>query len=196
MVDPQSLAEALRSARESVDAADLPEDLRVPAFEKALAALLPISSSTPSPGPDLGEDNRESDEVVSPAITRTAGKLRVGEGLVGRVLDFDEEGVHILVPRSRFPKPKSEAIQDVAILVVGGRQASGLDPDGWTHQSFVRHATEVLGVDDHSNFAAHMKKLAGVRSRGSGRTGELKMNAVGFEAAGDLIRRLTSETDG
>ena len=133
---------------------------------------------------------------TSPAAKRVAAKLRVDERLLTRILDFDEDGVHILVPRRSLAKAKSEAVQQVALLVVGGRQASGIDPEGWTHQGVVREATEVLGVDDHSNFAAHMKRLTGVRARGSGRTGELKMNAVGFEAAGDLIKSLASEADG
>jgi hypothetical protein len=109
------------------------------------------------------------------------------------VLDFDEDGIHIMAPRSRFPKQKSAAIQQVATLLVGARQAAGLD-DEWTSLTLVREATERLGVDDPSNFAAHIKRLEGIRSRGSGKSGELRMNSVGFEATAKLIRHLAQET--
>ena len=194
MTDSESLSAAFRSARDAVDAADLPADLRVAAFERALTTLLGGASASGSADP-TGDGASEVSEEVAPAAKKVAARLRVDERQVTRVLDFDEDGVHILVPRSSLPKPKSEAIQQIALLVAAGRQASGIDPEGWTHQGHVREATEALGVDDHSNFAAHMKKLAGVRSRGSGKTGELKMNAVGFEAAGNLIRRLATETE-
>ena len=195
MTDSESLAKAFRSARDAVDAADLPADLRVAAFEKALATLLgdaPVSG----PADPAGNGGSENPGEVAPAAKKVAARLRVDEHQVTRVLEFEDDAVHILVPRSSLPKAKSEAIQQVALLVAAGRQASGIDAEGWTHQRHIREATEVLGVDDHSNFAAHMKKLNGVRSQGSGKTGELKMNAVGFEAAGDLIRRLATEAEG
>jgi hypothetical protein len=194
MTDPESLAKAFRSARDAVDAADLPADLRVAAFEKALATLLgdaPVSG----PADQAGNGGSAGPGEVAPAAKNVAARLRVDEQEVTRVLEFDDGAVHILVPRSSLPKAKSEAIQQIALLVAAGRQAAGIDAEGWTHQGHIREATEVLGVEDHSNFATHMKKLNGVRSRGSGKTGELKMNAVGFEAAGDLIRRLATETE-
>lgn len=197
MIDSDHLTSVLRSARDAVDAADLPPDLRVSAFERALGALLGDPVGGDEAGNTLDSDDGLSlSGDTSPAAKKAAAKLRVDEHLLMRVLDFDEDGVHIIVPRSRLAKAKSEAVQQVALLTVGGRQGSGLDPEGWTHQGLVREATEVLGVDDHSNFAVHMKRLTGVRARGSGRTGELKMNAVGFEAAGDLVKSLASEADG
>ncbi len=195
MTDIDAVANALRSAHEAVDAAGVPQDLRVAAFEKAATALLspagPPASGTEPGGigaPDPGAD-------PDSAVGRAAQKLQVEEAQLSRVLDFDEDGVHVLLQRSRFSSKKSEAIQQVALLVVAGRQAGGLDPEGWTHQGQVRDATEALGVDDRKNFALHLKRLDGVRTRGSGRTGELKMNAVGFEAAGELLRRLAVETE-
>jgi hypothetical protein len=189
-----AVTDAIRSAHEAVDAAGVPQDLRVAAFEKAAGALLaaagPPGSSTEPGDPDTG-----TDPDPDSAVGRAAQKLHVEEAQVSRVLDFDEDGVHVLPRRSQFSSKKSEAIQQVALLVVAGRQAGGLDPEGWTHQGQVRDATEALGVDDRKNFAVHLKRLDGVRTRGSGRTGELKMNAVGFEAAGELLRRLAAETE-
>ena len=194
MTDSESLATAFRSAREAVDAADLPADLRVAAFEKALATLLGDASVSGALDPG-GKGASDTSEEVAPAAKKVAARLRVDEHRVTRVLEFEDDAVHILVPRSSLPKAKSEAIQQVALLVAAGRQASGIDAEGWTHQRHIREATEALGVDDPSNFAAHMKRLIGVRSRGSGKTGEVKVNAVGFEAAGDVIGRLVAEAE-
>jgi hypothetical protein len=195
MTDIDAVTDALRSAHEAVDAAGVPQELRVAAFEKAAKALL-SPAGPPGPGTEpsgMGAPGTGADP--DSAVGRAARKLHVEEVQVSRVLDFDEDGVHVLLQRSRFSSKKSEAIQQVALLVVAGRQAGGLDPEGWTHQGHVRDATEALGVDDRKNFALHLKRLDGVRTRGSGRTGELKMNAVGFEAAGELLRRLAAETE-
>jgi hypothetical protein len=191
MNDPEMIANVLRSAHQAVEAAEVPEDLRIPAFETA-AALLQPSSQVPvgAPNPSLGVLPAGD----SPAASKAAQKLRVEKSLLSRVLDFDEDGVHVIVQRSKLARTKAEAIQQVATLVVAGRQATGIDPDGWTQQSHVRDATEALGVDDPKNFATHLKRVNGIRSRGSGKTGELKMNAVGFEAAADLIRQLAAES--
>jgi hypothetical protein len=195
MTDIDAVTDALRSAHEAVDAAGVPQELRVAAFEKAATALLsPVGPPGPGTEPrGMGAPGTGADS--DSAVGRAARKLQVEEVQLSRVLDFDEDGVHVLLQRSRFSSKKSEAIQQVALLVVAGRQAGGLDPEGWTHQGQVRDATEALGVDDRKNFALHLKRLDGVRTRGSGRTGELKMNAVGFEAAGELLRRLAAETE-
>jgi len=197
MTDIDAVTDALRSAHEAVDAAGVPQDLRVAAFEKAATALL-SPAGPPGPGTEpggMGAPDPGTGADPDSAVGRAAQKLHVEEEQLSRVLDFDEDGVHVLLRRSRFSSKKSEAIQQVALLVVAGRQAGGLDPEGWTHQGQVRDATEALGVDDRKNFALHLKRLDGVRTRGSGRTGELKMNAVGFEAAGELLRRLAAETE-
>jgi hypothetical protein len=127
---------------------------------------------------------------------RAAQKLHVDVDQLVRVVEFDRDGIHLLIRRSRLPKAKSEAIQQVALLVVAGRQAADIDPEGWTHQNHVREATEALGVDDRKNFATHLKRVEGLRSRGSGKTGELKATAVAYEAAADLIQQLAAEPEG
>lgn len=186
------VAEAISASLRILEATSVPEDLRSLAFEKAFAALTASDpgvdgqgASRPAAHPGAKEDGQGS------AIGRVASKLGLDPTLVDRVLDFDEDGVHITVPRSRFAKQKSAAIHQVASVVVAARQAAGLEE--WTPQSVVRQATEALGVEDPSNFATYMKKLKGIRARGSGRSGELKMNAVGFEAAAVTIRQLAEE---
>jgi hypothetical protein len=189
MSDESDVAAAIQAALRIVDGADVPDDLRAVAFEKAYESLVVPASAGPQD--QLARDAARGAASVGSEdgdLGRVAAKLRIAPSLVERVLDFDEDGVHLAVLRGRLARQKSAAIQQVATLVVAARQAAGLEE--WTPLSAVRRETEVLGVEDRSNFAVHMKNLAGVRVRGSGRTGELKMNAVGYEAAADLVRQL------
>lgn len=188
MADETSVAAAIEAALRVVDGADVPEDLRAVAFEKAYESL---AGAGPAPQQQqaaslvgLGDRPTARDESETAQV---AVKLRIEQDLVERVLDFDEDGVHLMVPRSLLARQKSAAIHQVATLVVAGRQGAGREE--WTPLSAVRRETETLGVEDRSNFAMHMKQLDGVRMRGSGRTGELKMNAVGFENAAELVRQ-------
>jgi hypothetical protein len=188
----QDVANAIQAALRVVDEAAVPDDLRALAFEKAFNSL---TATVPQPSTETTSQGNAAESrsgTEDSPVGRAAARLRVEPESIERVLDFDEDGVHIMAPRSRFPKQKSAAIQQVATLVVGTRQAAGLDEE-WTPQGLVRDATERLGVEDPSNFATHMKKLEGIRARGSGKSGELRMNAVGFEAAGNLIRQLAQE---
>lgn len=190
----QEVAAAIQAALRIVEEAAVPDDLRSLAFEKAYEALTGTGTVTsPQQAPASGGEVGGGPLSQSPSneLERLATKLRVGRHLVERVLDFDDDGVHIAVPRSRLAKQKSSAIQEVATLIVSARQAAGVEE--WTPQSLVRHETELLGVDDRSNFATHIRNIDGIRVRGSGRTGELKMNAVGFEAAAELIKQLSQE---
>jgi hypothetical protein len=195
MTNFDSVSSALRLAHEAVDAAEVPEDLRVAAFEKAAAVLLPSAAAAPPAQARVATPSASPSSGEASAAERAAKKLHVEERQLDRVLEFDPDGVHLLVQRSKLPRAKSEAIQQVALLVVAGRQAAGMDPEGWTHQSHVRDATEALGVDDRKNFATHLKRVDGLRNRGSGKTGELKANAVGFEAAARLIQQISAESE-
>lgn len=193
MSTEEEVAAAVRAALRIVDEADVPDDLRSVVFEKAYSSLTVVADAaaqqTFSPsveGARLADVGADNDEVA-----RIASKLRVERRLVERVLEIDEDGAHIIVPRSRLAKQKSVAIQQVATLVVAARQAAGREE--WTPQTAVRAETEALGVDDRSNFASHIKNVLGIRGRGSGRTGELRMNAVGFESAAELISQLAQE---
>jgi hypothetical protein len=184
------VAAAIRSALRIVEESDVPDDLRAVAFQRAYESLTVSaldSASRPAHVTNAREIELNAPSGASSAAS-VAAKLRLEAELVERVLDFDEDGVHLIVPRSYLAKAKSTAIQQVAMVLVAARQAAGLEE--WTPQSVIREETEVLGVEDRSNFAAHIKNLVGVRTRGSGRTGELKMNAVGYETAADFIRQL------
>jgi len=187
-----SLVDALREAVRAVDEADVPADLRPAAFDIAARALLAGQPQTPTRTPErpLGEaPGRSAESSSTSAISR---RFRVDDELVTRVFDVDEDGVHVLLSRSRFDSTKRGATQEVARLVVAARQALGLEE--WTPVDIVRAACDERGVLDPTNFGKALGGLGeGFRLRGPTRKREIKVNNVGYEAAGEIVKRITSE---
>jgi hypothetical protein len=172
------IARKLRTARATVDAAELPEKLRAVGLALAYQDLA---------GSDSSAGGRVSDTAATVPVDAIAYRLDVPEALVHRVFDLDEEGVHLVIPRSSLDKRKSEAMRQVARLLVAARQAAGIE--GWTDIGLVRDGCDGLGVLDASNFATEIMKLHGdgIRIRGARAGRELKMNQAGFESTGSLV---------
>jgi hypothetical protein len=185
MNSDEKLVESLETAARVIKEADLPAELEQPAFEKLLESLL---HSQPGASAYATPRYEENLEMPRAGLERAARRLKVEPALLERVVDFDDDRVHIAASRSQFNPKKSRAIQEVTLLVAGSRQAAGLEE--WTPLHTIREACADLGVDDRSNFATHIKSLTGIRQRGRGKTGEIKMNSVGFERASALIHEI------
>lgn len=118
-----------------------------------------------------------------------AGKLKRDIEKVEQVFDIDGEGVHLLPGHSDLNDVQATAQKEVALLVLAGWQGSGKEE--WTKVSRVRDAANDLGVMDGA-FASRIEQLRGpVRMKGDARNRELKLNSPGYEAAADLIDRIT-----
>lgn len=192
MLEDDDVASALERSRDLIKRAELPDDLRQAAFERVFEALLAgASNGAASPTGELGSRKTSPGLGGGDSLMATVAKrLDVPEERLARVVEIDAEGVHLVAPRSKFAKTKAAAHDQIALLVAATSSIAGYHQDGWVSQSTVRAATEELGVDDPSNFAAYLRRVDGVRLRGSGRTGELKINAVGMERASALINEL------
>jgi hypothetical protein len=183
---PDELVDLLRKAADAVEQADLPQDLRVIAYSRALDRL----------GGDLlaglNGSARNGAVAICQEVEQIAGKLGVEPERVARVVDVDGDGVHLTVPRSALPPVKLEAMQEIARLVAAARQAAGVDAE-YTPLARIRDACDNRGVLDR-NFSSAMQRLDGdgMRFRGPSRSREVKVNAAGYEAAGAIVRRLTS----
>lgn len=190
--DETRVREIVRASMGAVE--DLPEHIQPAAFKCTFDHLANPPGAPTAVPPSQGTQPAlaANDDGQQDAAARVANRVNADPADVQRVLDFDGDEVDLMPGRSRFASQKSVAIQQVALLVVAGRQASGMDSD-WTSQQHVRAAAEQLGAEDPSNFALHLKRLEGVRTRGSGRTGEIRMNSVGYEAAGRLIKELARD---
>lgn len=182
------IVELLKEAVAAVDAADVPTDLRAAAFAVAAGRLGEgVATATP--------ESKRSDAPVATAdggaVTMIASKLGIEAEDAARLFDVDEDGVHLLVARSRLGGSKKIAMQEVFQLVVAARQALGED---WTPVAEVRAIAEERGVLNAPNWAASVKSLdgAGFRFRGSPQAREVKINHVGYEAAAEVVGRLVS----
>jgi len=97
------------------------------------------------------------------------------------------------MPTRSLSSKKQQAMREVAYLVAAGRQAIGLEEfTGW---KTIRDTCENRGVLDSSNFGLAMGKLdgEGLRIKGKGAARELKINAAGYEKAGEIIIRMAGE---
>jgi hypothetical protein len=188
---PKEIVVGLRAAVAAVEEAKIPKDLRVAAFTAALAGL----PNSPLPSSGEGGGNRPATHTDhggthgSEGVKAIAGKLEVGEAQAAAVYDVDEDGVHLTVKRAALDKTKKVAQQEVTYLVTAGRQAAGIEE--WTPVKIVIEATHDRGVHD-TNVSKAISALDGdgIRFRGTGGSREIKMNAVGFSNAAEIVKRL------
>lgn len=201
MMDSETIAQRLRIAVEAVETANVPEDLRDIAFTRALDATLgPVAPpSDPPPvqqgggGPPASEQTGAGLSVASP-MAKLAKHLGIDPVLATQVFDIDEEGLHVALAPSKFSSKVMQAMEEIARLVVAGRQAAGLDAE-WTSFNEIRVVCENRGKFSAGNFSACVSKLDGdgFRVRGTGRKKEAKANATGLEKTGQLIVQLAGQ---
>lgn len=189
MVEPSGkTVAALEAAVAAVKAAKVPKDLRVAAFNAAFYGGNPTQTGkldapiSPAPSPPAGDQ--------SGGVEKIAAKLDLDSALVGLVYDVDDDGVHLTVKRDSLSSTNKIAQQEVTYLLAAGRQAIGLEE--WTLTKTVIAAAHDRGVHD-TNVSKAIGALDGdgFRFRGPKTKREMKMNAVGFSKAADLVKRLT-----
>lgn len=196
MTGSDKLTAGLRLAVEAVIEADVPDDLRQIAFERALdytlgSAPTPAVSGTETPTLAPGSSGTSHRSSGGSSLGILAEKLGISEVEAEEIYDLDGDGLHLTVQPSRLDPKVTAAMNQIARLVVAGRQAAGLD-DEWTSAEEVRVACEGRGRYSRSNFSTYVKKLDGdgFRVRGDGSERTLKANARGFEETGALIRAI------
>jgi hypothetical protein len=191
---PNHVVEKLEMAVAAVEAAKVPQDLREVAFKAALGAVGIVSiekerSPIPEPSSSRSGDAGQGSADHRGPVAAIASKLKRDFNTVEQVFDIDDEGVHLLAGRGNLNEVQATAQQEVALLVLAGWQGAGKEE--WTKISRVRDAANDLGVMDGA-FASRIEKMRGpVRMKGDARNRELKLNSPGFEAAADLIDRIT-----
>jgi hypothetical protein len=98
----------------------------------------------------------------------------------------------LIVKTNKLPGPKSQATVDIALLVMGARQAAGIDE--FTESEVLREACKQYGKFDSSNFAGHLKALDSlVQSSGKAQSMLRKLTKPGREAAAGLIEKYAAE---
>jgi hypothetical protein len=190
MIEPSGkTVAALEAAVAAVKAAKVPKDLRVAAFDAAFygSKATPVGTAEtpeppPAPSPPAGEQ--------ADGVKKIAAKLELDEEIVSRVYDVDEDGVHLTIKPNILSPTKKFAQQEVTYLLAAGRQAVGLEE--WTPAKIVIEATHDRGVHD-TNVSKAVTALDGdgFRFRGTKGKREMKISAVGFSKAAEIVTRLT-----
>jgi hypothetical protein len=185
----EGVTRVMKETVKAVEDADVPDDLRAAAFEKAFDVLVGRTAAEAKPSAEVTPPIRRGGPEGGPALGGIASRMSLDAELVNEVFYVDGESFGLALASSRFERSKAPATQQIALLVAAGRQAGGWDE--WTRTSEIRDVVREYGRFDPANFATTVRRMADVFSfRGKGRELEVRVTRPGFERAGDLIREL------
>ena len=193
MLSPDEITKRLRLAAAAVEEAELPDDLRGIAFERSLDALgvrTTLEAAAESGGvASAGESPPGGASGDSGHLDQIARRLGLDAEAIARVYENDAGQIRLIIKRAMLPDParKAAAMRDVALLIVVGRQAAGLEE--YTPLVVVRDECRDLNVLDGGNFATEIAKLE-FRAQGDRNRREVKANRHHFDDAADLIGRV------
>lgn len=183
--------DVLRAAKEAVEQAGIPDDLRATAFEKAIDLVSGSIALTNG----KGSDHRSSPHLETPgseqdsALLRLARKLKLDAELVGDIFHEEDGELRVVVGAGKLNRGKKGATQQLALLVCAARQAIGVEE--FTSFDRVRKIAEEYRRYDRANFARSLNEMMDEFSfRGTARQREIKVSRPGWEAAARLVTQL------
>jgi hypothetical protein len=188
------IKDRLQRAAELVNDADVHAEFRTAAFVLAYRDIQSSASTTNDlpavrsseivarPGSTI--DSQEANQTID----LIAARLHVPVTLIERVVDVDEDGVHLIVQRRWLDTGKRPAMRQIALLSVATRQAAGVEE--WTPLNVVRETCQAFGAYLGNHFSEDLKAISALRLRGSGAAREAKATVATLEEAGELITRL------
>lgn len=178
-----------------VEGASIPDDLRPVAFasafwgarEASLAGARPSAPPLVDAAPQGGASPTQN--LEGEGLGRIAEKLGVTEEDVEFVFGFEGDNLALQVPPSRLAPVLRDAVKQIIYLVAAGRQASGLDTK--TPAREIKAVCVERGKAD-TNFSRIVDQLhgEGLVVGGSGQGKTIRVNADGFERAGQVIKQL------
>jgi hypothetical protein len=197
-MDSDRLAEILKQAAAAVNQADLPPELHTPAFEKAVD-LLGGEGGQPKPAGKAERKSRKAPKhekseravpTVDISLDAIAKKTEATIEHVEDVYGLDAGELKIVIPGSKLANSDAGGSKQLAILLVAGRSATGLDPE-WTPSEEIREVCRSFGVFDSPNFSSTIKALSNEFRFTGNKTGmKVRLTRKGWEAAGTLITEL------
>ena len=132
--------------------------------------------------------------AASDGLGAIAQKLSLPPEVVAEVFDISSGTLDVVIGFSRLADGDAAGTKQLAILVAAGRQAAGIDTDGWTPAAEIREICKEFGKYDQANFGSTLKSMDRVFSiSGSGRDRKVKMTRAGWEHVADLVSELTGE---
>jgi hypothetical protein len=181
----------MKDAVKAIEEANVPDDLRVTAFEKSFDALLGATEAkgVPAELEEPAPPARRTAPTAGPSLASIASRLGVDGELVDEIFYEDGDFLALALAPSRFDPRKAAATQQIALLLAAGRQAGGWEE--WTAVGVIREVCRDYGRFDVANFATTIKRMGDVFNfRGRARQLEVRVTRPGYEQAADLVRAL------
>lgn len=183
---------------EALATSEIPKE----AYNIAFGAMFAYLAQGPPPSPAGSTRAHQhapragvaSDEPAG-GIAEIANALGVDEGTASYLFDIDGGTLDLTIRRDQLSKDRAVALKEVALLVVAGRQAAGLDPER-TDSNHVRAQAVELGVMNKNTFREEMGSLGPlVTAKPLGRfTRAMKMTKHGYDETAKLVERVAATT--
>ena len=134
------------------------------------------------------------DDALATEVQRTdavATTLGLEYDDVGSLFDLSAAEPVLRVNSTKLAPGSADVLHEITLLVCIGRGALGLA----TGTKHIREAAAAHGRLDTANFDAEMERIPGIALRGHSDSDNrfVGLRGAGFEAAGDLARRLVRE---
>lgn len=181
---------------EVLQSSDIPEAEMEVAFGAIFSYLAQddagSGSSVPAPEQLAG---RLADEPAA-GLAGVAQALKIDEETASYLYDIDGRELDLTIARDDLSTDRATAMREVALLVVAGRQASGIDKDR-TDSGQVRNQGVHLGVMAKNTFRQEMGALnPHITSKPQGQYGRsLKMTRIGYDAAASIAQRVATRAE-
>jgi hypothetical protein len=192
--DTASARELANLTWEVLQSSNIPESKQEIAFG-AIFAFLAEGYSTS--GAEAERPGAEAVNERSAGLAGIAKALKVDEETASYLYDINGRDLDLTISRDDLSSDRATAMREVALLLVAGRQAAGIDKDR-TDSNEVRNQGVDLGVMAKNTFRQEMGALnPQVTSKPQGRFGRaLKMTRVGYDDAGKIAQRIAAKREG
>lgn len=191
----ESARELANQTWEVLQSSDIPEVKQEIAFGAIFAFLAQRIPHEPSAPAAEQSGSGDTDDRAT-GLAGIAKALKVDAETASYLYDIEGRDLDLTISRDDLSSDRATAMREVALLVVAGRQASGIDKDR-TDSNQVRNQGVHLGVMAKNTFRQEMGVLnPEITSRPQGRSGRaLKMTRIGYDAAGRIARRIAARAE-
>lgn len=184
------IRDAIAASLADVDASGVSAGDRAVVLRAVLNARMGVSMP-PTSAPALpGKASTPATPVDdSDVLGKISAAMHVERELLELLYDVQDGKPNVVVSGKKLPDNKANATKVLAQLVVGARQAAGLEE--WTPVGEVRNVVNDYGRLDSGNFATTIQQLDSVcLLRGKGTARELKVTKPGMEDIATVITAL------
>lgn len=192
----ESALELANQTWEVLQSSDIPEAKQEMAFD-AIFSFLAQGGAAPGPSVPAAEHyGRPAAEERAAGLAGVAKALKIDEETASYLYDIDGRDLDVTIARDDLSSDRATAMREVALLVVAGRQASGIDEDR-TDSRQVRNQGVHLGVMAKNTFRQEMGALnPQITSKPQGQYGRsLKMTRIGYDAAASIAQRIAARAE-